>query len=124
MSLAKVLNKTVIFKTYIYDKIQLSYSTTTKIKKILHAQFDNCNLQLVFNSINSEKTDNQLECLDVFHVTTLNKKDGYITRNFIKSTAKDQFFSMAHHILHQYTTQLFLKKQSKFVTLLNVHPIT
>ena len=100
------------------------YSTTTKIKKLLHAQFDNFNLQLVFHSINSKKTDNQLEFLDVFHATTLNKKDGFITRNFIKSTAKDQFFSMAHHILHQYTTQLFLEMQSKLLTLLNIHPIT
>ena len=53
LRLADVLNKTVIFKKYIDDIIWLSYdySTTTKIKELLHAQFDDFNLQIVFNSI-------------------------------------------------------------------------
>ena len=48
LPLAKVLNKTVVFKRYIDDIIWLSYnySTTTKIKELLQAQFNDFNLQL------------------------------------------------------------------------------
>ena len=98
--MAKVLNKTVVFKRYIDDIIWLSYnySTTTKIKELLQAQFNDFNLQLVFNSTNTENMNNELEFLDVLHVTTLNAKGRFITKNFIKSTAKD-VFSMAHRII-------------------------
>ena len=43
--------------------------------------------------------DNKLEFLDVLHVTTLNAKGGFITKNFIKSTAKDRCFlnGASHH---------------------------
>ena len=65
-----------------------NYFTTTKIKELLHTQFNNFNLQLLFNSINTGKID-ELKCLDVFHVTTLNAKGGFITENFTKSKAED-----------------------------------
>ena len=54
--------------------LSYNYSTTTKIKKLLQAQFNVFNLQLVFNSINTGNMDNELEFLDVLHVTTLNVK--------------------------------------------------
>ena len=52
LPLAKVLNKTVVFKRYIDDITWLSYNyfTTTKIKELLQAQFNGFNLQVVFNS--------------------------------------------------------------------------
>ena len=54
LPLAKVLNKTIVFKKYIDDIIWLSYNySTTKIKELLQAQFNDFNLQLVFNSINT-----------------------------------------------------------------------
>ena len=92
--MAKVLNKTVVFKRYIDNIIWLlyNYSATTKIKELFHAQFDYFNLQIVFNSINTGKIDNELECLDVLHVTTFNVKGGFITKNFIKFAAKDRYF--------------------------------
>ena len=96
--LAKVLNKTVVFKRYIDDIIWLSYNyfITTKIKELLHAQFNDFNLQLVFNSINSKKIDYELEFLDVLHVTTLNAKSGFITKDFIKIYSQRLMFSQWH----------------------------
>ena len=111
LPLAKVLNKTVVFKRYIDDIIWLSYnySTTTKIKKLHQAQFSNFNLQLVFNSIKTGNMDNELEFLDVLHVTTLNAKGGFITKNFIKSTAKDRYFlnGASHHPTSVYKSIVF-----------------
>ena len=81
--LAKVLNTTVVFKRYIDNIIWLSYnySTTTKIKELFHAQFIDFNLQLVFNSNNTGKIDNnKLEFLDILHVTTLNAKGGFLQK--------------------------------------------
>ena len=110
LPLAKVLNKTVIFNRYIDDIIWLSYNySTTKIKELLHAQFNDFNLQLVFNSINTGKIDNELEFLDVLHVTTLNAKGGFITKNFIKSTTKDRCFlnGASHHSTSVYKSIVF-----------------
>ena len=111
LPLAKVLNKTVVFKRYIDDIIWLSYnySTTTKIKELLQAQFSDFNLQLVFNSIYTENMDNKLEFLDVLHVTTLNATGGFITKNFIKSTAKDRCFlnGASHHPTSVYKSIVF-----------------
>ena len=96
-------------KRYIDDIIWLlyNYSTTTKIKELLYAQFIDFNLQLVFNSINTRKIDNEL--LDVLHVTTLNAKGGFITKNFIKSTAKDRCFpnGAPHHPTSVYKSIVF-----------------
>ena len=93
--LDNVLNKIfvfilIIFLHYIDEIIWLlyDYCTTTKIKEKLHAQFGDFNLQLVFNSINTKKTDNELEFLDVLYVAILNTKGGFITKYFIQSTAK------------------------------------
>ena len=76
LPLANVLNETVIFKRYIDDIILLfyDYSSITKIKELLHDQLDDFNIPLVFNSINTEKTDNELEFFDVLHVASLNAK--------------------------------------------------
>ena len=75
-----MLNKTVVFKRYIDDLIRLSYdySTTTKIKELLHTQFDDFNLHLVFDSINTKKIYNELKFLDMLYITTLNAKGGFI----------------------------------------------
>ena len=56
LPLAKVLNKTVVFRKYIDDIIWLSYnySTTTKIKEPLQAQFNDFNLQLVLTVLTLE----------------------------------------------------------------------
>ena len=85
-----MLNKTVVFKRCIDNIIWLlyDYSTRTKIKELLHAKFD-FNLQLVFNSINTKKTSNEPEFLDVLQVTILDAKGGFSTKNFIKCIAKD-----------------------------------
>ena len=111
MPLAKVLNKTVVIKRYIDDIIWLSYnySTTTKIKELLHAQCNDFNLQLLFNSINTGKINNELEFLDVLHVTTVNAKGGFITKNFIESTAKDRCFlnGASHHPTSVYKSIVF-----------------
>ena len=121
LPLAKVLNKTVVFKRYIDDIIWLSYnySTTTKIKELHRAQFNDFNLQLVFNSIKSGKIDNELEFLDVLHVTILNAKDGFITKTFIKSAAKDRYFlnGASHHPTSVYKS-IVLEKLSDFVVLM------
>ena len=44
--------------------------------------------------------DNELKFLDVLHVTTLNAKCGFIPKNFIKFTDKDQCFlnGASHHL--------------------------
>ena len=67
------------------------------------------NLQLVFNSINTKNMDNKLEFLDVLHVTTLNAKGGFITKSFIKSTAKDRCFlnGASHHPTSVYKSIIF-----------------
>ena len=53
--------------------------------------------------------DNKLEFLDVLHVTTLNAKSGFITKKFIKSTAKNRYFlnGASHHPTSVYKSIVF-----------------
>ena len=75
-----------------------------KLKNYSDVQFDGLHLQLVFNSTNTKKTDKE-----VLYVLTLNTKDGFISRNFIKSTAKDRcfFYGASCHYTSVYKSIVF-----------------
>ena len=124
--LDNVLNKIfvfilIIFLLYIDEIIWLlyDYCTTTKIKEQLHAQFGDFNLQLVFNSINTKKTDNELEFLDVLYVAILNTKGCFITKYFIQSTAKGIIYKIKMRTLDDTTIRCYDKfelTESKWTT--------
>ena len=56
--------------------------------------------------------------LPMLYVTTLNAKGGFITKNFIKSTAKDQCF--LNGVLHHLTSG---QKLLVFGKAVEVHPL-
>ena len=58
------------------------------------------------DSINNKKIDNELEFLDVLHVTTLNTKNGFITKNFINECLLN---STSHHPTSVYKSLAFIK---------------
>ena len=101
VSLANSLNKTILLKRLINDIIFLAIGkqTTCEVKKCLEAQFKENQLELIFRETNTFELDGRVEFLDVDHVIDSTSPIGFITRDYVKPTAKFRRFlhGASHH---------------------------
>nr|CAB3263302.1 uncharacterized protein LOC108950347 [Phallusia mammillata] len=97
-SLRDVICGVHLFKRYIDDILWISSGSenTKQVQTSLKKGFENYGLTLTFRAVSTEEEGKALEFLDVNHITTKSSPKGFITRDYIKPTAKGRSFLNGH----------------------------
>ena len=105
-----ILNKSILFKSFIDDIIWLSYGveTTLEIKNCLLETFQDNKLDLTFRMINTGDSGSTLEFLDVEHKIVSSYSCGFFTKSFIKPTATNLFLNdQSYHPPHVFKSIVY-----------------
>ena len=100
----EVKNHTNLFQRFIDDIIYITQNEehNKAVKNALTTNFERYGLELTYREISTKKDDQEIEFLDVLHVSDEKATNGFYTKDYVKPTAIGQAFlnGSSHHPRH------------------------
>ena len=119
--LPQINTTTKIFKRFIDDIVFIAEddNNVKLIKESLTVGFRNFDLELTFREITTYEEGKQIEFLDVLHVANHTAEKNFITKDFVKPTAKEATFLHGKSFHPKHVFEGIIKSESKRLRMLN-----